>query len=344
LGLSSPAIFLTGIIIDVLTFVCFFLLSDTYRYFDVIKKAVLWSVAINTVIAVVFFIVNNIFQLNIGTIFYAGQSSYIRNSGLYAEPDIFGFYTSSIAVLLFPLLKRVDLLRLRITTVCFWLCTVINILTLTRTTLLSEIACIMFYFLINKKFGKLMFVFAVIGIVYSAGTIFHENQLIGRFGGRSTQTDNGAFNSRVYSIMLNIAEIRKSFLFGSGPGYLYDLVKKDEIIKMLGTKGDININRNGTVFFLGEIFNTGALGLLMVLSFFLFIWRTLSIPHNNGRTSEIASFVDGVKLLFLNALIVSISNTVIKMVFIWVFVGIGCKIAVQIKQDINRTEITAVHY
>lgn len=336
-GLSSPIIFTIGIVVIIFTFTSFYLLFDKNRHFEFTNKVIKWGVIINTVIAVSIMILTNVLNLNIGTILRLG--SYVRVSGFYAEPDIFGFYVSSIAVFLFPQLKRSSVFRLNFVNISFFLCTLLNILTVTRTTLISEFACIMFYLFIKKKGRKLVVLLFIVGGIFLAGTIFHENDFIGRMGMNSTKSDSGAFNSRLYSVLLNINEIKKSILFGSGPGYLLDLAHVDENVKFYASGGDINTNRNGTLFLLGEIFNTGLLGLIVILYLFLMIYKTLNgLNKEYYKTipTEYIQFIDGIKLLFINAFIVSLSNTVIKMVFVWVFIGIGCKMVVQIKKEIGQ--------
>jgi hypothetical protein len=156
-------------------------------------------------------------------------------------------------------------------------------------------------------------------------------------GSKSTSTDSGAFYSRQISILINLEEIKKNFFWGRGPGYLYELSYQDDVKKQHGLnrpESVINSNRNGTVFFLGELFNTGIFGLIIVLCFLFFIWQVLGgVKTSPTKNLEHIQFVDGVKLMFINALIVSLSNTVIKMVFLWIFIGIGCKIAVQYKKE-----------
>jgi len=336
-GISSPAIFVIGVVVDVLTFSFFYLLFDTGRHYSILKKAVFWSVIINAIICCFFFVSDNVFRLNLGHNLAVQGTNYIRASGLYAEPDILGFYVSSMALLVFPLLKRSQMFKVNIYNSCFWLNTIINVVSVTRTTIISQILCILFYLSSKRKIGKLLPWLVCIGAIIIIGTVFHENSILGRVGINSANSDLGAVNTRIYSIMLNVEEIKKSFLFGSGPGYLYDLVQQEDMLTKFAQGTMINTNRNGTVFFLGEIFNTGALGLAIVIALLFFVWRGLTITNKNKLSpfpGEQSQFVDGIKLLFLNALIVSFSNTVIKMVFIWVFVGIGCKIANQIRREI----------
>lgn len=344
-GISSPAIFFIGVVVDGLTFSFFYLLFDAGRHYSIVKKAVFWSVLINTCIVSFYFITDNIFRLHLGHILFLEGTPYIRASGLYAEPDVLGFYASAIAVLLFPQMKRIGLLKWNIHFFCFWLCTVMNVLSATRTTIMSEIVCILFYLLAKRRVRKIFPILLVIAVVFATGTILHDNQFLGRLGKNSTQTDSGAFNTRLYSIMLNYQEIQKSFLFGSGPGYLYDLANSEEIIKKMAGGGMICTNRSGTLFLLGEIFNTGIFGLGIMLFIFFAIWgalRRAKCGLDEPVEREKILFVDGVKLLFLDALLVSLSNTVVKMVFVWVFLGIGCKIAMQIIQEKRNREMSLV--
>jgi hypothetical protein len=339
-GLKSPLIFIFGVLTVALTFTSFFILFDKNHHFETLKKALFLSVLINAVISILLLISTNIFHVNIGTIL--PYHEYIRLSGFYVEPDLFGFYTSCIALLFLPICKKTNIFRLNLINASFWINTILNILTITRTTLISELICVIFYYLSKKKIIRILQLTLIMVIFFTMGSIFNESKIMSRFGNKSTEKDSGAWNSRVLSIAINVSEIKKSFFWGSGPGYLFDLSTTHETRKNFGiTGGDVNVNRSGTIFFLGEIFNTGAIGLVIVLIFFIIIWKTLgyygikkdTISKNNY---DYLFFLEGVRLVFLNSIIVSFSNTVVKMVFIWVFLGIGCKIAVQHKREFSK--------
>lgn len=322
-GSSSPIIFTLGIITIIIIFYITYTLFDAGKISSVLKTVQI-SVLVNFAISFCMFIIANVIHHKIGNMIQLVNSPILRAAGLYAEPDIFGFYVSSLAVFLYPQMAKSRFFTINKFNLAFWGCTLLNLMSFTRTTLISELCCIIFYLILKRRAKQLVIFIVLLISLFAAASLFSSNPIMSRFSMKSHSTDNGAFHSRLYNINLTIGKIKGNELWGAGPGYLFDLASDEKYKKIYAWGGDINTNRSGTFFLLGEIFNSGIFGTTIVVVFLLIVWCRLKPCQLSEKGN---SFILGTKLMMLNALIVSMSNTVIKMPFLWIFVAMACKLA-----------------
>jgi len=290
-------------------------------------KAISYIALVNAIISIILFVISNFIGKPIGNMFLLSGTNIWRAAGLYAEPDIFGFYTSTITLVLLPFIytKRKSLYLINLPFLAFFFSIIANLISFTRTTLLSLIICIFYYLWLKGKKSFIIFCSIALLAIIGVSSIAKENPILSRFSINSHKTDNGAFDSRLYNVYMTLNNFNnQKILFGAGPGYLYDLAFDKTNRDTYASGGDINTNRNGTFFILGELFNTGILGLLILIILLIYLWRKLRVDNLKYKYNN-DKLIIGAKLILLNALIVSCSNTVIKMPFIWIFIAIGCK-------------------
>ena len=79
------------------------------------------------------------------------------------------------------------------------------------------------------------------------------------------ELDAGAINSRVFAIQMTIAFIEENPLTGNGAGSLNYLANNDDIKAEFSYGGGINSGRGGTNIFLTSLFDSGILGLLVMV-------------------------------------------------------------------------------
>jgi hypothetical protein len=327
-GMKSPLIFLLGILVDIGIFYLFFEFYEI-KHTNVLLSALVVSVMLNTICAISLGTIGNIIHTPIGKMLAVVNSNYLRPAGFSAEPDVFGFYVSTIALFILPHIQKRKLWKIDLLTISFLAYTFMNIVSITRTSLLSEIIAVFYMFIIKGKWGKVLSIFTVVLFVFVIFSAIGENNpIFGRFSKHYDKTDSGAFNSRLITIYMTIDYIKGKWLTGNGPGYLDDIARNDETLHRYASGGEINTNRNGTIYPLGELFNTGALGLCIVTVILIWIWRVLSIKSSDPRQENILL---GARLVLLNSIIVSMANTVIKMPFIWILLAIGCKVACEVR-------------
>ena len=304
-GIKSPLIFFIGIVTNIAFFLIFYTLFDI-RYYPFMIRILVVSIILNASCAFMMGIIGNIFHIRLGNMFSVVNSSYLRPAGFYAEPDIFGFYVSSIALLIFPLLvTKNKFAKTQWMTICFFAYTALNVLSITRTTILSQIICTLYFLIVKRKWKKIFIVLSLIMIVFLLiSMIAQNNVLLGRFSKKFDTADSGAFNSRMYNFYMTIDYIKGNLLFGSGPGYLDDISREEENMHKYASGGVINNNRNGSFFVLGELFNTGIIGTCIMIILIILTWRTLSRKVYNSYYQNI---LFGIQMLFLNAIIVSMN-------------------------------------
>ncbi len=117
----------------------------------------------------------------------------------------------------------------------------------------------------------------------------------------NSNMDSGALNSRLYSIYMTVDYIYQNPWKGNGAGSINFLSKSEEIKMFYADGGGINSGRGGTNIFLTTTFDSGFVGLIILVQLFIHIFKKnlyyIKISNNNFSYFLKFCFLENVFLL-----------------------------------------------
>lgn len=176
-----------------------------------------------------------------------------------------------------------------------------------------------------RKVLNLLIVIVVTVAVFSALPSTVQN----RFSGLLTMdssVDDGAADSRLYTLQLSLDYIKESLWFGNGMGGLGKLSQLQYNQHLYSSGGVLNEGRGGTNLFVTTIFDVGIVG---AIPFFLFIFRYLAMSIRNIGQKNLNGFAAAGFVYLLAEFMV---NNAFRYTLVWLHLALFALIVRNSKQ------------
>ena len=256
-----------------------------------------------------------------------------RPSSLMREPDWYGFICMIGAIFMIVyrmkgkivFSKTFDIISIAI--LCIGL-----FLSMTRTTWVVFVAILFIYFLFFTKrkeklqITKLICIAAMVGTIGLAGLKIGSpstfDNILKRINPKTTiQNDNGAFNTRLYSINIMLDYIKLHPFTGNGVGSMGTLSVDKVLLNEYGIMGQVNSGRGNANLYITNTFDTGIIGTVILIMFNLVYLFDMIRMYKKTRKCEFLAYF----LVFLSFLFVFQMNNGIRFGFVWIFLGFSMK-------------------
>ena len=316
-------------------------------YLIILYKAIMYNVNSKNLIKIqktfliglIFIIVLGILQcmlhfigINIG-FNHIYVSGFPRPASLMSEPDWYGFICMINSIIMgISLLNNNIIFKKNIDRLIIITSLIGLFLSMTRTTWISYIIVMFIYFIFfskarNKfKIIKNSFLIVILCFVILLGVKVIDRNIYDGVINRinpitSTKTDSGAFDSRKYSIMIMLDYIKKHPIVGNGVGSMNFISNNKGILLSYGIQGEINGGRGNANIFITNLFDTGIIGTILLLLFFItYLKDMLYIYKKTNKLKFIIYF-----MVMISIIVVFQMNNGIRFGFIWVMIGISMK-------------------
>lgn len=256
-----------------------------------------------------------------------------RPSSLMREPDWYGFICMISSIYFFiSIVEKKIIFSKKIDLISFIISIVGLIVSMTRTTWIGFIIFSIIYFIfftsLRSKIRMSVFlgsclICCIVGLSILNGinsSLYHN--IIDRINPKtSTESDSGAFNSRVYSLRIMGDYIKLHPIVGNGVGSMNKISKDKQILKSYGIEGQINNGRGNANIYITNMFDTGIIGTIFLVLFNIIYIKDMIYLYLKTKKVEFLRYV----FCFIGALIVFQMNNGIRFGFIWILMAISMK-------------------
>jgi hypothetical protein len=251
-------------------------------------------------------------------IFHPEEMGFPRAMSLFSEPDWFGYYLASVALMVFWLRDYIRHNRFINSVILLGLFS-----SGTRAALFGLFLVLGIALLLNIKGIKKVRMISVSLVSIALATIIFSivvpKKMFNRFNPVTmTSTDGGAFDSRLFSMIMTLDYISKRPWLGNGAGGLGMLTEDDENNEIYASGGKMNTGRGGANLILTSLFDVGIIG---TIPLFIFIIITIKkiIIYFNSLSNKI---YNEAKLLALSSVLLLtfievMLNNMIRYSYIW---------------------------
>lgn len=257
---------------------------------------------------------------------HAHTVGFPRAESIFTETDWHAMYMGYIALLLTVcgkhLIRQPLLLKLALGMTVMSL-----LLSFGRTATFTYLACLGIFLLVRRRFGIIAVGAAVVfmlAVSIQLKAPFIPDSLVSRFNVISnledSSLDSGALDSRLFALEMTWDFIKEEPLWGNGAGSIQALVDRLDLRDQYAHGGIMNAGRGGTNLFLTSLFDSGIVGLLVVIAVLYVLFRVALKSYRMagkaklGPQRDIALFlVLGLLYFLLNCM----SNNFIRYPLVW---------------------------
>lgn len=253
-----------------------------------------------------------------------------RPRSVFLEPDWFGMYScvGSSIFLIDILYKRGNQ---KFNYFAFFVCFLSMLLSFTRAAWVAFAFGIFVLIILlskakRKKLIRLMlFGIVLIGISLLILIVLNSNYIrsfLTRLNPFKWLThDNGASDTRTYSIEIMIYYIKMHPLFGNGSGSMNYISNNRNLLNSLGYYYEINAGRGNANLIVATLFDIGIFGFLIFLYLIILIYKKIRLMFKNKN--EDMNFLGIIGLvIFWNFMIDFQFNNGIRFSTVWLFFGL----------------------
>lgn len=252
-----------------------------------------------------------------------------RPSSLLREPDWYGLVAEYLTLILltFSVTKKNPLGYKRLN---LWLavCFIGMFISMVRASWVGFIVALLYLFIkvdIKAKmsiFKKFVILTCLLVLMFCGLYIANQDvalNVLNRMDPFTTlQTDSGAADSRVASIMLMRDYIMMHPWIGNGAGGM-NLISQTDYIVHQYIDGEMNAGRGNANLFLTSLFDSGIIGTTFLVAFLVVYWRILLKKYKETKDVLILAFA----VSFLGMLVDFMFNNGIRFGFFWMHVALS---------------------
>ncbi|WP_111493570.1 MULTISPECIES: O-antigen ligase family protein [Marinobacter] len=201
------------------------------------------------------------------------------------------------------------------------------ILSFGRTATFAYIGCLGIFLLVRRRFGIIAVGGALVFMLMLCIQLkapFIPDSLVQRFNVVSTiedsSTDSGALDSRLFALEMTWYFVQQEPFWGNGAGSIQELVDRIDLREQYASGGIMNAGRGGTNLFLTSLFDSGILGLLVVIAVLTVLFRTALRSYRITRRARMAPQRDIALFLVLGLvyfIVNCMSNNFIRYPLVW---------------------------
>lgn len=206
-------------------------------------------------------------------------------------------------------------------------CVLSLILSFGRTATFAYLGCLGLFLLVRRRFGIIavgvVLVF-MMGLSIQLKAPFVPDSLIERFNIMETLEDSsedaGALDSRLFALEMTWYFVKQEPFWGNGAGSIQALVDRMDLREKYAHGGIMNAGRGGTNLFLTSLFDSGILGLLVVIVLVFVLFRTGLRSYRTARDAKLDVQRDVALFLVLGLLyfiLNCMSNNFIRYPLVW---------------------------
>lgn len=257
---------------------------------------------------------------------HADTVGFPRAESIFTETDWHAMYMGYVSLLLIVCGKHLIRQPLH-----FQVALVVSILSLLlsfgRAATFSFLVCLGIFLLVQRRFGIIAVgavVVFVLAVSIQLKAPFIPDSLVNRFNVVSnlqdSSLDSGALDSRLFALAMTWHFIQEEPLWGNGAGSIQALVDSMELREEYAHGGAMNAGRGGTNLFLTTLFDSGVVGLIVLLAVLYVLFRVALRSYRMARNARLESQSDMALFLVLGLLyflINCMANNFVRYPLVW---------------------------